>query len=86
MLFVGICVMTHALILLLAVTRWPLVVGTLMVVLLVAAGIGAAVALASSVSRPAELLTAFLAAGAVLAAGVGIRMGVLWRLEEREIG
>jgi hypothetical protein len=86
MLLVGICAMTHAMILLLAVTRWPLVVGTLMVVLLVAAGIGAAIALASSVARPAELLTALVAAGAVLAAGLGIRMGVLWRLEEREIG
>ncbi len=85
-LLVGIFVMTHAMILLLAVTRWPLVVGTLMAVLLVAAVIGAAVALVSSVSRPAELLTAFLAAGAVLAVGVGIRIGVLWRLEEREIG
>jgi hypothetical protein len=85
-LLVGIFVMTHAMVLLLAVTRWPLVVGTLMVVLLVAAGIGAAVALASSVSRPVELLTAFLAAGAVLAVGLGIRIGVLWRLEEREIG
>ena len=86
MLFVGICAMTHALILLLAVTRWPLVVGTLMVVLLVAAGIGAAVAVGHVLATPADLLTAFLVAGAVLAAGVGIRMGVLWRLEEREIG
>lgn len=85
-LLVGIFAMTHAMILLLAVTRWPLVVGTLMVVLLVAAGIGAVIAIASSVSRPAELLTAFLAAGAVLAVGLGIRIGVLWRLEEREIG
>jgi hypothetical protein len=85
-LLVGIFVMTHAMVLLLAVTRWPLVVGTLMVVLLVAAGIGAAVAIASSVARPAELLTALVAAGAVLAVGLLIRMGVLWRLEEREIG
>jgi len=85
-LLVGIFVMTHAMILLLAVTRWPLVVGTLMVVLLVAAGIGAAVAIASSVARPDEILTALVAAGAVLAVGLLIRMGVLWRLEEREIG
>ena len=88
MLLVGIFVMTHAMILLLAVTRWPLVVGTLMVVLLVAAGIGAAVAIAHalSISKPADLLTALVAAGAVLAVGLLIRMGVLWRLEEREIG
>jgi hypothetical protein len=87
-LLVGIFVMTHAMILLLAVTRWPLVVGTLMVVLLVAAGIGAAVAIAHalSISKPADLRTALFAAGAVLVAGLGIRMGVLWRLEEREIG
>ena len=86
MLFVGICAMTHALILLLAVTRWPLVVGTLMVVLLVAAGIGAAVAVGHVLATPADLWTALVVAGAVLAAGVGIRIGVLWRLEDREIG
>ena len=88
MLFVGIFAMTHAMILLLAVTRWPLVVGTLMVVLLVAAGIGAAVSIAHvlSVSKPADLRTALLAASAVLAVGLGIQIGVLWRLEEREIG
>jgi hypothetical protein len=87
-LLVGIFAMTHAMTLLLAVTRWPLVVGTLMVVLLVAAGIGAAVSIAHvlSVSKPADLRTALLAASAVLAVGLGIRMGVLWRLEEREIG
>ena len=85
-LLVGFFVMTHAMVLLLAVTRWPLVVGTLMVVLLVAAGIAAAVAIASSVARPDELLTTLVAAGAVLVVGLGIRMGVLWRLEEREIG
>jgi hypothetical protein len=87
-LLVGTFALTHAMILLLAVTRWPLVVGTLMVVLLVAAGIGAAVALSHvlSVSKPADLFMAFLAAGAVLVAGFGIRLGVLWRLEEREIG
>ena len=87
-LLVGTFAMTHAMILLLAVTRWPLVVGTLMVVLLVAAAIGVAVALTHvlSVSKPADLSTALLAAGAVLAVGLGIRMGVLWRLEDREIG
>ena len=87
-LLVGIFVMTHAMVLLLAVTRWPLVVGTLMVVLLVAAGIGAAVAMAHalSISKPADLWMAVGAAGAVLAVGLLIRMGVLWRLEEREIG
>jgi hypothetical protein len=85
-LLVGFFVMTHAMVLLLAVTRWPLVVGTLMVVLLVAAGIGAAVAIASSVARPGELLTTLVAAGAVLVVGLLIRIGVLWRLEEREIG
>ena len=85
-LLVGFFAMTHAMVLLLAVTRWPLVVGTLMAVLLVAAGIGATVAIASSVARPAELLTTLVAAGAVLVVGLGIRMGVLWRLEEREIG
>jgi hypothetical protein len=87
-LLVGIFAMTHAMILLLAVTRWPLVVGTLMVVLLVAAGIGAVIALSHvlSVSKPADLVMALVAAGAVLIVGLGIRMGVLWRLEEREIG
>jgi len=88
MLLVGIFVMTHAMILLLAITRWPMVVGTLMVVLLVAAGIGAAVATAHalSISKPADLWTALIVAAAVLAVGFGIRTGVLWRLEEREIG
>jgi len=86
MLLVGVFAMAHAMILLLAVTRWPLVVGTLMVVLLVAAVIGSAVAMGHVLATPADLLTAFLVAGAVLAAGVGIRIGVLWRLEEREIG
>jgi len=86
MLLVGIFVMTHAMILLLAVTRWPLVVGTLMVVLLVAAVIGSAVAMGHVLATPADLWTALVAAGAVLAVGLLIRMGVLWRLEEREIG
>lgn len=88
MLLVGVFAMTHAMILLLAVTRWPLVVGTLMVVLLVAAAIGVAVALTHvlSVSKPADLFMALLAAGAVLAVGLSIRTVVLWRLEEREIG
>jgi len=65
-----------------------MVVGTLMVVLLVAAGIGAAVATAHalSISKPADLWTALIVAAAVLAVGFGIRTGVLWRLEEREIG
>jgi hypothetical protein len=87
-LLVGIFVMIHAMTLLLAVTRWPLVVGTLLIVLLVAAGIGVVIALSHvlSVSTPADLWTALVVAGAVLAAGVGIRIGVLWRLEEREIG
>ena len=87
-LLVGIFVLTHAMVLLLAVTRWPLVVGTLMVVLLVAAGIGVAIALKHvlSVSKPADLFMALVAAGAVLAVGLLIRIGVLWRLEEREIG
>jgi hypothetical protein len=57
-----------------------------MVVLLVAAGIGAAVAVGHVLATPADLWTALVVAGAVLAAGVGIRIGVLWRLEEREIG
>ena len=86
MLLVGIFVMTHAMILLLAVTRWPLVVGTLMVVLLVAAVIGSAVAIGHVFATPADLWTALVVAGAVLAVGVGIQIGVLWRLEEREIG
>jgi hypothetical protein len=87
-LLVGVFAMTHAMILLLAVTRWPLVVGTLMAVLLVAAGIGVAIALKHvlSVSKPTDLFMALLAAGAVLAVGLLIRIGVLWRLEEREIG
>ena len=85
-LLVGIFVMTHAMVLLLAVTRWPLVVGTLMVVLLVAAVIGSAVAIGHVFATPADLWTALVVAGAVLAVGVGIQIGVLWRLEEREIG
>ena len=85
-LLVGIFVMTHAMVLLLAVTRWPLVVGTLMVVLLVAAVIGSAVAMGHVFATPADLWTALVVAGAVLAVGLLIRTGVLWRLEEREIG
>lgn len=87
-LLVGIFVMIHAMTLLLAVTRWPLIVGTLLVVLLVAAGIGAVIALshALSISKPADLWMAVGVAGAVLAVGLSIRAGVLWRLEEREIG
>jgi hypothetical protein len=87
-LLIGTFAMTHAMILLLSVTRCPLVVSTLMSVLLVAAVIGSDVALRHvlSVSKPADLLTALVAAGAVLAVGVGIQIGVLWRLEEREIG
>lgn len=87
-LLVGIFVMIHAMTLLLAVTRWPLVVGTLLIVLLVAAGIGVVIALSHvlSVSKPADLRMAVGVAGAVLAVGLSIRAGVLWRLEEREIG
>ena len=83
---IGIVALTYGLILLLAVTRWPLVVGTLLVLLLVAAMIGAGVAMGNVLSTPADLLTALLAAGAVLAVGLGISAGVLWRIEEREIG
>ena len=87
-LLVGVFAMIHAMTLLLAVTRWPLVVGTLLIVLLVAAGIGIVIALSHvlSVSKPADLRTALGVAGAVLAVGLGIRTGVLWRLEAREIG
>lgn len=88
MAFVGGVSMAHALTLLLAVTRWPLVVGTLTVVLLVATTIGSLVAMTQvvSISKPADLHTALVAAGAVLAVGLSIRTGVLWRLEGREIG
>ena len=83
-LLIGGFAMAHAMIFLLAVTRWPLVVCTLMVVL----GIGVAMAHLRflSVSKPFDLSTALVAAGAVLAVGLLIRTGVLWRLEEREIG
>ena len=83
-LLIGGFAIAHAMIFLLAVTRWPLVVCTLMVVL----GIGVAMAHLRflSVSKPFDLSTALVAAGAVLAVGLLIRTGVLWRLEEREIG
>ena len=88
MVFVGTLAMVHALTLLLAVTRWPLVVGTLTAILLVAASIGALVAMGYvlSVSKPDDLRAALLVAGAILIVGLGLRAGVLWRLEEREIG
>ena len=83
-LLIGTFAIAHAMIFLLAVTRWPLVVSTLMVVL----GIGVAMAHLRflSVSKPVALSTALVVAGAVLAVGLLVRIGVLWRLEEREIG
>ncbi len=85
-LLIGTFAIAHAMIFLLAVTRWPLVVSTLMSVLLAAAGIGSGVVMGQVLATPADLSTALVAAGAVLAVGLGIRIGVLWRLEEREIG
>ena len=88
MVLVGTVAASHALILLLAITRWPLVVVTVAVVTLLAAMIGSVIAVSHSlsVSKPADLRTAWLVAGAVLAIGLAIRAGVLWRLEAREIG
>lgn len=88
LVLVGTVAASHALILLLAITRWPLVVGTVSVLTLLAAMIGSVIAVshALSVSKPADSRTAWLVAGAVLAIGLAIHVGVLWRLEEREIG
>ena len=85
-LLIGTFAIAHAMIFLLAVTRWPLVVSTLMSVLLVAAGIGSVVVMGQVLATPADLSTALVVAGAVLAVGLGLQIGVLRRLEEREIG
>jgi len=83
-LLIGTFAMADAMIFLLAVTRWPLVVGTLMVVLEI--GVYTAHVRVLSVSKPVALSTALVVAGAIFAVGLLIRTGVLWRLEEREIG
>lgn len=84
----GFVALVHAMLLVLATTRWPLVMGTLAGILFLGEVMASAVAFGFAMTpvRPEHVYTALVAAGAVLAVGLGIRMGVLWRLEGREIG
>jgi len=89
-LFCGWVAGTHAILLLAAVTRRPLIVTTLALVLLFLAHVGSGLAMALSVGALGTPLTGwrleFLIAAASLAIGFTIRSAVLYRLEDREIG
>lgn len=89
-LFCGWIAGTHAMLLLVAITRRPQIVTTLAVVLFIAAIVASSFAMALSVGALGTTLTGwrleFLIADAILAIGFTIRSVVLYRLEDREIG
>ena len=85
---VGFVALAHTMILVLATTKWPLVVGTLTVVLFLAAAMASVVAIAYAVTPVTweHVQLAWLAAGGLFVVGVGLRLGVLFRVESWEIG
>lgn len=87
-LILGCVALVHAMLLVIATTRRPLVMGTVAGFLFLAAAIvaGIAVGHAMSAVRADHVRTACLAAGAVLALGLGVRVVVLRGLEARQIG
>ena len=89
-LFCGWIAGTHAMLLLVAITRRPQIVTTLAAVLFIAAIVASSFAMALSVGALGTTLIGwrieFLIAAAILAIGFTIRSVVLYRLEDREIG
>ena len=87
-ILVGFVALAHTMILLLATTKWPLVVGTITVVLFLAAALASVVAIAYAMTpvKWEHVQWAWLAAGGLFVVGVGARLGVLSRLESWEIG
>ena len=89
-LFCGWVAGTHAMLLLVAITRRPQIVTTLAVALYIAAVFASILALALSLRMTGTFLEGmqieFLIAAAILAIGFTIRSAVLYRLEDREIG
>ena len=89
-LFCGWVAGTHAMLLLVAITRRPQIVTTLVAVLFIAAIVASSFTMALSVGALGTTLIGwrikFLIAAAILAIGFTIRSAVLYRLEDREIG
>ena len=89
-LFCGWVAGTHAMLLLVAITRRPQIVTTLAAVLFIAAIVASSFTMALSVGALGTTLIGwrieFLIAAAILAIGFTIRSAVLYRLEDREIG
>jgi hypothetical protein len=91
--FVGVVAVAHAMVLLIAIGRRPLVTATIAIVVLVVAAFGLLATVFESISYgwygeplPFPWWRAVAGAAVLLAAGLAIRVAVLWRLEDREIG
>lgn len=84
----GCVALVHAMLLVIAITKWPLLMGTLAGFLFLGAAITSTVAVAHAMTplRPEHVRTAWLAAGTVVALGLGARFAVLRGLGSREIG
>ncbi len=90
--FVGVVAVAHAMVLLIAIGRRPLVTATIATVVLVVAAFGLLATVFESISYgwygeplPVPWWRAVAGAAVLLAAGLAIRAAVLWRLEDREI-
>ena len=91
--FVGVVTVAHAMVLLIAIGRRPLVTATIAIVVLVVAAFGLVATVFESISYgwygeplPFPWWRAVAGAAVLLAAGLAIRVAVLWRLDDREIG
>ena len=89
--FVGFVAVAHAMLLVIATGRRPLIAATTAIVVLIAVAGGLAAAVAEAFLHvwyggSLRWWRAIAGATVLLAAGLAIRMGVLWRLEDREIG
>jgi hypothetical protein len=90
--FVGVVAVAHAMVLLIAIGRRPLIAATIAIVVLVVAAFGLLATVFESISYgwygeplPFPWWRAVAGAAVLLAAGLAIRAAVLWRLEDREI-
>jgi hypothetical protein len=90
--FVGVVAVAHAMVLLIAIGRRPLIATTIAIVVLVVAAFGLLATVFESISYgwygeplPFPWWRAIAGAAVLLAAGLAIRAAVLWRLEDREI-
>jgi hypothetical protein len=91
--FVGVVAVAHAMVLLIAIGRRPLIAATIATVVLVVAVFGLGATVFESIAYgwygeplPFPWWRAIAGAAVLLTAGLAIRAAVLWRLEDREIG